>query len=241
MDYLFIWLLGGRGYGETEGQRFEVVPGDLLTFVPGAPQSYGSDPDDPWDILWFHFEGQLADEFVAAIRAGRGPRLALGLDPELRDRWIGLIMTHSTKSPEAVLRCHTELYALLGLILYRLQRRVSVPDQTAQFDASHLQTYIHHHLTESLTLNRLAREVNLSVPHFVRLFKRQFKVSPIYYVIQKRIAHACSLLTETALPLKQISQAVGYDDPFYFSRMFKKMMGVNPTEYRRRQRLAAPR
>jgi AraC-like DNA-binding protein len=75
----------------------------------------------------------------------------------------------------------------------------------------------------------------------VRLFKRQFKVSPIYYVIQKRIAHACSLLTETALPLKQISQAVGYDDPFYFSRMFKKMMGVNPTEYRRRQRLAAPR
>src|SRR5437762_2094607 len=92
MDYLFIWVLHGRGYVETEGRRYAARPGDLLTFAPGKAHRYGAAEIDPWDILWIHFHGSLARSFVTAIRRGRGARIELGLDAQLRDRWIDLVI-----------------------------------------------------------------------------------------------------------------------------------------------------
>ena len=113
-----------------------------------------------------------------------------------------------------------------------------LPVRTTGLDVQKLQTYIHEHLREPITLAQLARVARLSPTHFARVFKQQFAVSPLYYVIQKRIALACSLLTETGMPMKQISEAVGYDDPYYFSRLFHKVTGVSPTQYRASHRPA---
>ena len=90
------------------------------------------------------------------------------------------------------------------------------------------------------TLAELAREAKLSVVHFNRVFKKQFGISPMNYVIQKRVALACSLLTETGQPLKQVGERVGYRDPFFFSRQFKKVMGVSPSGYRQKHRRLTP-
>jgi transcriptional regulator GlxA family with amidase domain len=71
------------------------------------------------------------------------------------------------------------------------------------------------------------------------VFKKQFGVSPLYYVIQKRVALAGAMLTETDLSMKEVAAAVGYDDPYYFSRIFRKVAGASPTQYRARHRPAS--
>lgn len=233
MDYLLIWVLGGRGFVETEGCRIEAGPGDLLSFRPGRPHEYGTDPQQPWDIVWVHYTGKLAAVFTRGIRAFGGPCVDLGLDDELRDRWLELVAAHLPRDPRWATRTNTALYALLGLIIHRLQQRAQARPGSVPLNLHLLQTYISRHLGQSVTLAELARQVNLSPTHFARVFKRQLGISPINYVIQKRMTQASSLLAETTMPLKQIAQAVGYADPFYFSRLFKKTVGVSPTVYRK--------
>ncbi len=232
LDYLTMWVLAGRGLVRAEGREIEAKPGDLFLFRPHVPQEYRADPARPWDILWAHFDGKLAEPFVGAIRQFGGVRVELGLDPEIRDRWVELVIAEYTRDAGADVRCHTALAAVLGLIWHRLQVRSLAPDRVTGLDVHKLQSYIHEHLREPITLAQLAKVAHLSPTHFARVFKRQFAVSPLYYVIQKRVALACTMLTETDLPMKQVATAVGYDDPYYFSRIFRKVTGASPTRYR---------
>jgi AraC-like DNA-binding protein len=237
MDYLLIWVLAGRGHVEADGQLFAAAPGDLFCFQRGVRHAYGADPRDPWDIVWLHFTGRLAPAFVERIRQFGGARIDLGPDAALRSRWLELVIFHTSGRPHQEIRSNTALYALLGQIIYRLQTK-----QTASrdpFDVAQLQTYIHEHLSRTITVDELAREVNLSTPHFNRVFRRLFSISPMQYVLQTRVALACSLLTETALPMKQIGAQVGCADPYYFSRLFKKVTKTSPSAYRAARRAAS--
>jgi len=238
MDFLLIWVLGGRGFGETEGVRLEATSGHLLTFMPGRSHSYGADPQEPWDILWLHFRGRLAREFLAHIRSYGGMRVDFGFDVDVYDRWVELVATQTVGKPGREIYGNTGLCGLLGLILSRLERKALALSkaESSSLDVQRLQNYIHHHLAEPLTLAALARQAHLSPSHFTRLFKKCFAVSPICYVAQKRIALACSLLSETSMTLSEIGRRIGYDDPYYFSRLFKKLTGVCPSVYRSRQK-----
>jgi AraC-like DNA-binding protein len=92
--------------------------------------------------------------------------------------------------------------------------------------------YMLRHLDEPLQVATLASRVNISPSHFFALFKRQIGCAPIDYFIRLRMQHACSLLDETGMSVKEVAAALGYDDPFYFSRIFKSVHHVAPSEYR---------
>jgi len=234
MDFLIIWVLSGHGFAETEGLRVEAAPGHLLTFMPGKPQSYGTDPQDPWDILWLHLQGRLAEGFLEQIRSFGGACLEFGFNADLYDRWVGLVAAQSIGGSGSEMYGNTSLCGLLGLILSRLERKAHSSPVTGSgsLDVQRLQIYIHHHLADPLTTETLASQAHLSSSHFTRLFKQCLGLSPMSCVIQKRIALACALLTETRMTLGEIGLRVGYEDPYYFSRLFKKQTGVCPTQYR---------
>ena len=236
MDYLVIWVLAGRGAVGTEGQEAEARPGQLFTFRPRESHWYERDPQEPWEILWARFQGPLATEFVRQIRYYGIPDADLGLDPEIRDCWVDLVIACTQRDPGHEVRVNTGLCALLGLILFRLLLHTVMPEAERPLDVHRLQSYIHQHLREPIALADLAGQARLSPTHFARVFRKQFGVSPIQYVLEKRVALACSLLTETAMPLKTISQAVGCADPYYFSRLFKKSMGLSPSAWRQGKR-----
>lgn len=92
--------------------------------------------------------------------------------------------------------------------------------------------FMMQHLNQPLQVARLARIANVSPSHFFVLFKRQTGFSPIDYFIRLRMQHAGRLLISTALNVKEIAAELGYDDPFYFSRVFKAVHGLAPTDYR---------
>jgi AraC-like DNA-binding protein len=93
-------------------------------------------------------------------------------------------------------------------------------------------TYMLRHLDESLQVATLAAQANISASHFFALFKRRIGCAPIDYFIRLRMQHACRLLDETVLSVKEVAATLGYDDPFYFSRIFKSVNHVAPREYR---------
>ncbi len=94
--------------------------------------------------------------------------------------------------------------------------------------------YIEGRYAEPITLNSLAAVLDCNARQLQRLFKARLHVGPIEYLIQVRLDKAKALLQQTNVPLKQIAEAVGYTDSYYFSRMFKKYMGVSPSLFKER-------
>jgi len=92
--------------------------------------------------------------------------------------------------------------------------------------------YMLGHLDEPLQVATLAARAGVSLSHFFALFKRQIGCAPIDCFIRLRMQRACRLLDETMLSIKEVAAALGYDDPFYFSRVFKSVNHVAPSEYR---------
>jgi AraC-like DNA-binding protein len=92
--------------------------------------------------------------------------------------------------------------------------------------------YMTQHLNKPLPVARLAALANISPSHFFALFKRHTGCAPIDYFIRLRMRRACDLLSTTSLSVKEVAGVLGYDDQFYFSRVFKSVNRVAPSEYR---------
>ncbi len=96
--------------------------------------------------------------------------------------------------------------------------------------------YLQEHYAQALTLESIAANLNYSVPYLASIFKKKTGYSVIDYLIQIRLDIAANLLVETDATLKEIAENVGYKDPYYLSRLFKKHRGVTPLRFRKQER-----
>ncbi|OMD62478.1 AraC family transcriptional regulator [Paenibacillus odorifer] len=123
---------------------------------------------------------------------------------------------------------------LLHQFVYELFHQMSVQgvNTTKRDLAARIADIIHEHYTDNITLESLSESLNYSVPHLSSYFKIRTGLSPIDYLIKVRIEKAVALLLETDATLKEIAVGVGYQDPSYLGRLFKKYKGVSPISYR---------
>jgi len=111
----------------------------------------------------------------------------------------------------------------------------ALPDNDQKIDQSI--AYMATHLNEPLNVAKLASVANISSSHFFVVFKRRTGQAPIDYFIHLRMARARRLLEETSMSVKDIAATLGYEDPFYFSRLFKAVSRFSPTDYRAQHQL----
>ncbi|MCD7937898.1 MAG: AraC family transcriptional regulator [Tannerellaceae bacterium] len=101
-------------------------------------------------------------------------------------------------------------------------------------------TYAIHFMRENLgkkiLVDDIARAAGLSTTYFSTFFQKQTGSSPISYLNNLRIQQGCQYLDFTDLKINQICHKIGYEDPYYFSRIFTKIMGMAPKEYRKREK-----
>lgn len=94
-------------------------------------------------------------------------------------------------------------------------------------------SYMDSNLDKSLSTEELTEVANMSTSTLNRWFKQSTGLSPIEFHIHKRIAKACTLIQERGLSMSEISESCGFKDPNYFSRQFRKVMGMSPKQYQR--------
>lgn len=98
----------------------------------------------------------------------------------------------------------------------------------------HMVTYIQSVFSETITLEQIAASANVSKSECIRCFKSRLGMTPIEYVIELRISKAMSLLSSTALSVSEIGQICGFESASYFTKIFKRSLGVTPSDYRKR-------
>jgi len=130
----------------------------------------------------------------------------------------------------------------MEILVIRLMRATSiaVPAEpqtiTTNRQCAAIRRYIDLHFKEALTLEQLAEEGHMNKYYLSHAFKREYGISPINYMISKRIEESKYLLAETDLAMSQIAQLLGFSSLSYFSQVFHRTQGITPKEYRNNQR-----
>jgi AraC-like DNA-binding protein len=119
-----------------------------------------------------------------------------------------------------------------GIRIKRSEHQAGHGESDIARKMEHSISYMLQHLDQPLHVATLAAVVNVSPSHYSALFKRWTGCPPIDYFIHLRMQQACRLFDHTSLKVKEVAAALGYDDPFYFSRTFKSVHHVSPSEYR---------
>ena len=238
-DYLMlIYCTAGKGWYEIGDKRYEVNANQFIILPKGVPYAFGANDNDPWSSYWIHFDGNLAEEFLSSTNVPSS--IIPGKSSRLQDRLELFEEVYSNYSldyiKEYMIQTSMCLYPLLSSFLYIEQFRhyklAFVQEHSFSMQVIY---YMKENIGNNLTLEQLATNFNYSSSHFSALFQKETGVSPINYYIQLKIQRACQYIELTNLKLFEIAEKVGFDEPAYFTRIFTKIRGISPSEYRAKE------
>ncbi|WP_177181370.1 AraC family transcriptional regulator [Halanaerobium salsuginis] len=233
-ESILIYCIKGKGFVQVKQEKQQIKKGEIILIPAGLPHSYGTLIKESWSIYWVHFRGNNA-QFYPEIKADNNLKINQ-VAPENAAIIVKLFRQLSTTF-ENGFTINNLIYAsqllghLLALIYYppvKLTKKLnenSYVEQTIN--------YFQTHLDQTITLKKLADYNNLSASHLSRIFKEETGYSPIDFFIHLKIKKACQLLDMTNLSIKAIAARLGYSDQYYFSRIFKKIMNLPPSKYRK--------
>lgn len=234
-ENILIVCVAGKGWFEVQGHSGMLERGQALIIPRGVPHRYEADEQEPWSIHWIHFRGNAAGLYLRLLPDGEfrlplAPGCVAELDTIFKSATCAIANAYSQTN---ILYLAQLCHHLLGMVFFHNRAYSPTLRAPASHDLQPTVTYIMDHCAEPLTRNTLAHHAGLSAAHFSLLFQRQTGTSPMQFLIQQRMRLACSLMDTTSLTIREIAVKAGYDDPYYFSRLFRKTIGHSPREYRK--------
>ena len=234
-ECVLIFCTKGKGWSEMSGRRFAIAAGDVIFIPANKPHAYGADDHEPWSIHWTHFAGTAAASYASLLPARE---YVLSIPPadskEIAHMFRESYRLASTGFTErtVLLVSHTLRY-VLGRLFFQTGRSLGGGSRAIAHDLTKSIEFMRANVARSLTLQELSRQAGLSPTRYSLLFREQTGSSPVDHHIRLRMQAACHYLDTTALSIKEAAAKLGYDDPYYFSRLFQKILGCSPLAYRR--------
>ena len=234
------WVLNctteGVGLVNRDTAPFCCTTGDILLFPPGVVHDYGREPNTPrWEHRWVDFQPRPAwEHWLQWPHAGNGV-----LRVTVRDRSVWQRIPRRLREVADLLcrplqhRIDFCLNATEEIILWCHSAAGPVGGVAVDPRIDRAAGFIQRHYNESHTVSSLAQQVALSPSRFAHLFRRQTGTTPMKYLERLRIARAQELLLTTGLSISEIGYQCGYDEPLYFSKVFRGSVGRSPRQFRR--------
>ena len=234
IDYQLLYVASGKTIFYFNEEPKEVAAGHMVLFQPRQEQHYEYYAVDRPEVYWVHFTGSDVKNILKhydipldknVIYSGSSATYA----------YIFKEMIHELQT------CRTGFEELLEMYLRQIflliqrswEERKPTVSSYLQEEIDYARKYFNEHYNEDISIEEYAQSRGMSVSWFLRNFKQMTMKSPMQYILSIRINNAVSLLETTDYNVTEISTIVGYDNPLYFSRIFKKQKGVSPSEYRK--------
>mgnify|MGYP002395755313 CR=1 FL=1 len=239
-DFILIYCLEGEGWYVTKNVSEQIEQDEFFVLPAKEYHNYGSSKTKPWSIYFLHFNGLLAERFYQKMADQRKSKIApLKERNRLFDYLYNVIDTgYSNYNLEHV---NMSLWHLLNTFIYNENFKIETKESIGQLSVNNASvkatiSFMKNNLDKKISLGELAQVANLSVSRFSNVFKEATGYAPNDYFIRLKIQKACQYLDLTDKRIKTISHLIGIEDPYYFSRLFKKIMGKSPLEYRNFQK-----
>ncbi len=228
-EFLLIYCIAGKGMIEINHQSTAMNTGKIFCIPQKKPHRYFSDSKEPWSILWMHFS--LADAALFPV-ADRTPVIIKSPEKSslIQNHFIELFQLGEQEYSLNNFICISQLMRALLAEVFFLKDGRSYDKQNQMLNKAI--TYMAHHIADDLSLNQIADQLTISPSYLSAVFKAYTQKAPMTYFSDLKMEQACKYLRMSELKNYEIAQKIGYKDPYYFSRAFKKKMKVSPKEYR---------
>ena len=235
LDFQLLYVASGKTHFYfEEGKDTVVSAGNMVLYRPKEPQKYVYYGSEQAEVYWVHFTGSNVRNILKSY----------GITNDMRVIPAGTLLEYSRifkQMIQELQQCragYEELVAMLLRQIFIIINRQMTKERTLKSD--YLDTemelaleYFNTNYNKDLNIDDYAASRGMSVSWFIRTFKQYAGTTPMQYIVALRITNAQMLLETTNYNVTEIGNFVGYDNPLYFSRIFKKQKGFSPSEYRK--------
>lgn len=235
LDFQLLYVASGKTHFYfEEGKDTVVSAGNMVLYRPKEPQKYVYYGSEQVEVYWVHFTGSNVRNILKSY----------GITNDMRVIPAGTLLEYSRifkQMIQELQQCragYEELLAMLLRQIFIIISRQMTKERTLKSD--YLDTemelaleYFNINYNKDLNIDDYAASRGMSVSWFIRTFKQYAGTTPMQYIVALRITNAQMLLETTNYNVTEIGNFVGYDNPLYFSRIFKKQKGFSPSEYRK--------
>ncbi len=236
LDFQLLYVASGKAhfYFDKSEEDTVVTAGHMVLYRPKEPQRYIYYGEEQTEVYWVHFTGNNVTNILRHYGIGSGMRvIETGTSLEYPRIFKQMI--------QELQRCQAHYPDLLTLLLLELLIRIErqIGREHRPKDAylnAEMELAIQHfsdHYSDEINIEEYALSRGMSVSWFIRSFKQYAGTTPMQYLVERRMANAQVLLETTSYNISEIAALVGYDNPLYFSRIFRKQKGMSPSEYRK--------
>lgn len=227
--YILHYVIGRKG--TFCGEAFDKTKGYLV--VPGELEVIRADQEEPYETFWIMFQGEGAKRILEECGLPHRNHV-FDFDKNLACASIlkqALFDIEPGNEREEVYLMHSLFYRILSLHVRPKEKQ----DFSASSIAEGIKKYIENNYHRQISIEDLARQSNYTRNYLYKLFRKEFSISPHEYLVNLRIEKAKHLLenSENHFTIGNIAAAVGFQDPLYFSKLFRKKTGKSPGEYRK--------
>ena len=229
--YLLHYIEAGEGWYTGGGKTYHLTKGDLFAVFPSQVVCYVADHLDPWEYYWVGFNGTEARRMVQMTGFTHDRPVLRPSSPEDCKSLLLRIYESSGNTPAADACMAGYLYLFLGHLMKRAGD--PAPVYGTQEYLHQALRFIQYNYASDIQVQDIARYAGVSRSQLYRAFLAHFDISPHAFLQRYRINEACGLLHRKAYTVTEIANSVGFSDPLYFSRAFKKIKGMSPSAYQK--------
>ena len=234
IDYQLLYIASGKAHFYFNGQVQEVTAGHMVLYQPKQEQHYEYFAKDKPEIYWIHFTGSDVKKILRSCQIPLDTNVFYSSTSSLYiylfKEIINEIQTCKTGYEELLSMYLKQIFILIQR--NREERKPTINSYIHE-EMDYARRFFNEHYNESINIEEYAQSRGMSVSWFLRNFKQITSKSPMQYILSIRINNAITLLETTDYNMAEIAAIIGYENPLYFSRIFKKIKGVSPSEYRK--------
>lgn len=233
-DYQLYYVSSGKVHFYFEGNEYILQKGDMVLFRPHQPQKYELYSSEHPETFWVHFTGADVENLIEYYHLPRNTfYFSTGTSTEYQWLFRQLIqeLQHQRANYEEVLNINLRHIFLL-INRYMKEGKKAGSELYEEIEKATL--YFNENYNKQVVIEKYAEEHLMTPAWFIHNFKQITGQTPMQYIVSMRINNSKYLLENTRYNINQIANAVGYDNPLYFSRLFSKYVGMSPSEYRKK-------
>lgn len=233
--FLIHYIRSGKGFFQVQGKTYHLCKGQGFLICPGVITYYKADVHDPWHYSWVGFHGLKAESYLLqANLTQENPIFQYGSDDVIKDYLARMVAVKKLADGGET--------RLLGLLYLFLSKLIEINGTGRYFDSdiNRKEVYIKKAIefiemnySRKISITEMAHYIGLDRSYLGSLFKSYLNTSPQEFLLNFRISKACELLKDNYLSVGDVSRSVGYEDTLLFSKVFKKVKGLPPRQFRR--------
>lgn len=243
--YQFEYVFKGKGYIETGDKKYTIQEGDFFFLNKLKPHIYYTDKNCLLEKIFITVNGKLVDHLLEAYDMTDSVIIQRVNVYNILKQLLDLLahMTHENKQ---------DVFNQIGLLILEMIQKVyyanltvkqdQIPDENneqikdnrkLEADAHQIRNYIENNMDINLTLEQIATYFYRSKANIINIFKKEYNTTPICYALNRKIEISERMLSYTKLSINEIAAMLAFSSSKHFGKMFKKVHGMSPSEYRK--------